>query len=65
MGIASKLMRPMLHFCDEEKMVSYLETNKEKNVGLYQHYGFELMKEEMIPKSNVIHYAMIRRPESK
>ena len=62
-GIASKLMRPMLGFCDDERMVAYLETNKEANVGLYQHYGFDLMKEEMIPKSPVMHYAMVRNPK--
>ena len=61
-GIASKLMRPMLHFCDDECMVAYLETNKEPNVGLYQHFGFDLMKEEMIPKTPVMHYAMTRKP---
>ena len=61
-GIASKLMRPMLQFCDDEKMVAYLETNKDKNVTLYQHYGFELKKEELIPKTTVTHYAMIRTP---
>ena len=61
-GIASKLMRPMLQFCDDERMVAYLETNKEANVGLYQHYGFDLMKEEQIPKSTVTHYAMVRKP---
>ena len=61
-GIASKLMRPMLQFCDDERLVVYLETNKESNVGLYQHYGFELMKEEQIPKSTVTHYAMVRGP---
>ena len=31
-GIASKLMRPMLQFCDDEQMVAYLETNKASNV---------------------------------
>ena len=62
-GIASKLMRPMLNFCDDEKMVAYLETNKESNVSLYQHYGFELKKEELIPKSPVMHYAMVRNPK--
>lgn len=62
-GIASKLMRPMLNFCDDEKMVAYLETNKESNVGLYQHYGFDLMKEELIPKTPVMHYAMVRNPK--
>ena len=59
-GIASKLMRPMLQFCDDERMVAYLETNKDKNVSLYNHYGFELKKEELIPKTNVMHYAMVR-----
>ena len=61
-GIASKLMRPMLEFCDAEKMVAYLETNKDSNVGLYRHYGFELKSEELIPKSPVTHYSMVRYP---
>ena len=64
-GIASKLMRPMLDFCDDERMVAYLETNKNINVGLYEHYGFDLMKEELIPKSDVTHYAMVRYPKGE
>ena len=64
-GIASKLMRPMLEFLDNEKMVAYLETNKDKNVGLYNHYGFTVKKEELIPKTNVMHYAMVREPIDK
>ena len=63
-GIASKLMRPMLAFCDDERMTAYLETNKESNVGLYQHYGFELKRRELIPKTPVMHYAMVREPRS-
>ena len=62
-GIGSKLIRPMLQFCDDEKMVAYLETNKEKNVGLYQHYGFALKREEVIPGTPVTHYAMVRYPQ--
>lgn len=62
-GIASKLMRPMLKFCDDEKMVAYLETNKESNVSLYRHYGFDLKKEEEIPSTGVMHYAMVRSPK--
>ena len=64
-GIASKLLRPMLQFCDDEKMVAYLETNKESNVGLYKHYGFDLKKEEIIPKTTVWHYAMVRNPKGE
>jgi ribosomal protein S18 acetylase RimI-like enzyme len=62
-GIAGKLMRPMLQFCDDERMLAYLETNKAANVGIYQHYGFDLMREEQIPKSTVMHYAMVRKPK--
>lgn len=64
-GLASKLMGPMLAFCDDEKMVAYLETNKNTNVSLYRHYGFELMREERIPKSSVTHYAMVRYPRNE
>ena len=62
-GLASKLLRPMLQFCDDERMISYLETNKSSNVGLYQHYGFDLMRQEQIPKSTVTHFAMVRTPK--
>ncbi|MBO7214041.1 MAG: GNAT family N-acetyltransferase [Clostridia bacterium] len=61
-GIASKLLRPMLKFCDDEKMVAYLETHKGSNVGFYNHYGFELKKEECITKTTVTHYSMVRVP---
>ena len=62
-GIASKLMRPMLCFCDDEKMIVYLETNKESNVPMYHHYGFELQETKMIPGSSVEHYSMVRNPD--
>ena len=62
-GIASKLMKPMLRFCDDEKMIVYLETNKEGNVPMYNHYGFELQEEQLIPGSPVMHYSMVRNPK--
>ena len=62
-GIAGKLLRPMLEFCDNENIVSYLETNKEGNVPLYEHFGFELAKSEFIPGTPVTHYAMVRKPD--
>ena len=64
-GIATKLMRPMLRFCDDERMVAYLETNKDSNVGLYKHYGFDLMREELIPNTPITHYAMVRYPKGE
>lgn len=63
-GIATKLLRPMLNFCDKKQKVAYLETNKQSNVGLYEHFGFELAKQGVIPNSEVLHYSMVRRPKS-
>lgn len=62
-GIASKLIRPMLNFCDEEQIFCYLETNKESNVSLYEHFDFELAEKALIPKTDVWHYAMLRKPK--
>ena len=59
-GIDSKLLKPMLNFCDQEKMVCYLETNKESNVSLYEHFGFSLEEKGLIKNSSVWHYAMTR-----
>ena len=64
-GIAGKLLRPMLEFCDKENIVTYLETNKESNVPIYEHFGFKLSKKEFIPKSSVMHYAMVRKPDTQ
>lgn len=64
-GIATKLLRPMLDFCDRENMVCYLETNKESNVSLYTHFGFRLEEQGIVPGSSVMHYAMTRTPGRK
>ena len=61
-GIATKLLQPMLEFCDRENMVCYLETNKESNVPLYRHYDFRLAEQTPVPSSDVMHYAMTRTP---
>lgn len=61
-GLSTKLLRPMLDFCDRENIVCYLETNKQSNVSLYEHFEFQLSEQGLIPKSDVMHYAMTRRP---
>ena len=62
-GIAKKLLHPMLTFCDDEKMIVYLETNKESNVSLYQHFDFQLRETNQIAKGLVLHYSMVREPK--
>ena len=58
-----ELLLPVLEFCDDEKMVTYLETNKESNVGMYERFGFELKETNLIPTSPVKHYSMVREPK--
>ena len=62
-GIAKKLLQPMLTFCDDEKMLVYLETNKESNVSLYERFKFELRETNIIPGSSIQHYSMVRDPK--
>ncbi|OGN88444.1 MAG: hypothetical protein A2158_01265, partial [Chloroflexi bacterium RBG_13_46_14] len=61
-GNAGKLIKPMLARLDEEKMPCYLETLDEKNVGLYEHFGFKLLEESIIPGTPLTNWAMLREP---
>ena len=62
-GLGRKLLDPMMEFCDDEKMITYLETNKESNVMLYNRFGFELRETNLVPRSPVLHYSMVRDPK--
>jgi len=59
-GFASALMRPMLAKADAAERPCYLDTHNEDNVRLYQHFGFRVVHDSMIPHSPVRHWAMIR-----
>ena len=61
-GAGSKLLRPMLEYFDRVGESCYLETHNEGNVGLYQHFGFDLVDVSEIPKTDVKQYSMLRKP---
>ena len=61
-GFAGKLIRPMLAGLDKEKMPCYLETLDKKNVGLYEHFGFKVLEESVIPGTPLTNWAMLRGP---
>ena len=61
-GAGSKLLRPMLEYFDRVGEACYLETHNEGNVGLYQHFGFDLVDVSEIPKTDVKQYSMLRKP---
>ncbi len=49
-GVGGRLLADMLARVDLEGMPAYLETQNERNVGLYQRFGFEVAVEEPFPK---------------
>lgn len=61
-GLATSILQPMLDFLDATRQSCYLETHKDTNVALYEHYGFKLTETGMIPGTSVAHYAMLRSP---
>jgi GNAT superfamily N-acetyltransferase len=59
-GFSSRLVKPMLARADREGLPCFLETQLEKNVSLYKHFGFRVVEEGTIPGSNVKSWAMVR-----
>lgn len=58
-GIASKLMKSVLHYADENRLMASLETHSTKNVHIYQHYGFRVF-ETMQKHLSLKQYCMVR-----
>ena len=62
-GYSSKLMNEMLRYIDEECLPCYLETDGSKNISIYEHFGFKVVDEFVVPNINEKVVAMIRRPK--
>jgi len=61
-GYASNLVKVVLNRTDRESLVCYLDNTNEKNLPMYQHYGFRVVEEYKVPKSGVSLWAMLREP---
>ena len=62
-GCASRLLKPMLARLDAEKLPGYVETSTEEYVALYQHFGFKLIQEVVLPGSGSKMWVMLRPNE--
>ncbi len=60
--VASRLITPMLGWLDMQKLPCYLNTQNEANIGLYEHYGFQVIEQVVLPDSGIVHTAMLRNP---
>ncbi len=61
-GYASNLLLTMIKKTDKDRKPFYLETGKESNVPLYEHFGFQLIKKIILPEVNVPMWEMVRIP---
>jgi GNAT superfamily N-acetyltransferase len=59
-GFSSKLLRPMLARADKEGIPCFLETQAEKNVALYEHFGFRVVDEWKKAGTDIHSWAMLR-----
>lgn len=58
------LMKALLHYLDATGQGCYLETLKPENVGMYEHFSFQLKEEVAIKSGNLTMFAMYR-PKSE
>ena len=63
-GFSSQLVRPMLERIDREYLPCFLETNIEKNVAIYQRFGFGIVSEDEIPGTELMSFAMLRKAQT-
>jgi hypothetical protein len=50
----------MLDRIDQENLSCYLDTEVEKNVAIYQHYGFRALDDMIVPGTEVRSWGMLR-----
>jgi GNAT superfamily N-acetyltransferase len=61
-GVGSALLAPMLRRAESERMPIYLEAITGRNVGFYEHRGFEVLASGVLPPRGFTYWCMAKRP---
>ncbi|MBA7626092.1 hypothetical protein ES703_33532 [subsurface metagenome] len=64
-GLGSHLISTTIKRIDKEHKPIYLETNLEKNVEIYKHFGFHVLKKVKIPGTKIFQWCLLRNPIKK
>jgi ribosomal protein S18 acetylase RimI-like enzyme len=59
-GIASALIRRNLRDADAQRLPCFLATQDEANLAIYRRFGFEKVREDSLPLTDIVHYTMLR-----
>ncbi len=62
-GYARDLLRPMMDRADREGLPCYLDTELDKNVAIYQRYGFKVVDDNIVPETGVRSWGMLREKQ--
>jgi ribosomal protein S18 acetylase RimI-like enzyme len=61
-GVGSALLQPMVERLDAEGVPAYLESSKERNIPLYERFGWHVTQEYPLPGGGPLLWAMWRAP---
>lgn len=64
-GIGAILMKPGLESADVQHLPCYLETHDERNIPFYLKRGFDLVRTEQVPGSDLRFWCFVREPCKK
>ncbi len=56
-----KLLTLVLKVAEEKNQPCYLETHGEKNVAIYEKYGFEVVSRDILPGTDIVQFGMLKR----
>ena len=62
-GAFRRLITPVLDYAGEHRIPIVLETHNPSNIGLYEHFGFTLVKTITHPDTEIEQYCMVWYPE--
>lgn len=56
-----KLLTLVLKVAEEKNQPCYLETHGEKNVVIYEKYGFKVVSRDVLPGTDIVQFGMLKR----
>ena len=59
-GYGRTLVEAMIEKADNDNLPCYGETHTEENVSLWEHYGFKVLDQTLIPGTNFKHWILLR-----
>lgn len=56
-----KLLTSFIKVAEEKNQPCYLETHGEKNVAIYEKYGFKVVSRDVLPGTDIVQFGMLKR----